>query len=673
MAKGQLTDYAALKLAANTIRDEVEEGRNTALRVGGMLSRFVEAANSDVLEIKAELTDKILVLDESTPSEEQWMFCRVGVSSGDCILVEWSCLSTGNHFSIEQGDDDLEFVALLFNDESTTQTEGKLVLVASSYIASLRIYSHDAGFACKVYKMGNKGAFEKVREEIAEVASQTAESLGAMQDDINDINGMLVNSDTLIDETTQSAEQWIIGVVNISAGDKIIITWECPTIGNWYSIERGDASLAYVETLFGENPTTAKSGRIEFVAETNIASLRIFSHDTAFTARVVKIGLNNAIDDLKSQIGVVIPRLDVKTTGLISSTTGELDTSTSWYGNNTRLQVTEGQIIKYTASPLASGYGVAFFNAGVFISGIWYDISEPETKEIVAPTGADEVALSWNRNWVPNQVVKFDNSIETLRKNVQSINERMDEEETASKFLQPYKGKRILSLGDSYTMMNYYGRWLAEITGCTQTPRGYNGQNLRHFADDTYQNTENWAQDITQPLTAAILQNYDIITIMGGTNDYGQGYAAGTIADSKDTDSVAGHLKWLLDKIYTLNPDAKIYVCTQPYRVPHPAFHNGLGGHLQNYGGATLEDCMNAIVAVCRYYSVPCFDFYHESGWNEYTNRITNPSAGAPSASNIYPPFEGNKLSVDGLHPREGAGNGSQILGYMFGKFINEH
>ena len=38
-----MKDYAALKYAANTIRDEVEDGRNTAERVGGMLSRFVDS------------------------------------------------------------------------------------------------------------------------------------------------------------------------------------------------------------------------------------------------------------------------------------------------------------------------------------------------------------------------------------------------------------------------------------------------------------------------------------------------------------------------------------------------------------------------------------------------------------------------------------------------------
>lgn len=47
-----MKDYAALKYAANTIRDEVEDGRNTAERVGGMLSRFVEAANTDIADLK---------------------------------------------------------------------------------------------------------------------------------------------------------------------------------------------------------------------------------------------------------------------------------------------------------------------------------------------------------------------------------------------------------------------------------------------------------------------------------------------------------------------------------------------------------------------------------------------------------------------------------------------
>lgn len=50
----QMTNYAALKLAATTIRDEVEESANTANRVGTALLNLVEAANSDIAGLKDE-------------------------------------------------------------------------------------------------------------------------------------------------------------------------------------------------------------------------------------------------------------------------------------------------------------------------------------------------------------------------------------------------------------------------------------------------------------------------------------------------------------------------------------------------------------------------------------------------------------------------------------------
>ena len=236
---------------------------------------------------------------------------------------------------------------------------------------------------------------------------------------------------------------------------------------------------------------------------------------------------------------------------------------------------------------------------------------------------------------------------------------------------KPYLGKKILSLGDSFTYMNYYGKFLAKETGCVQRGRGVNGGHLGTFVGDSYTgspNTPKVGQDVVEPFTEELLNRYDIITVMGGTNDFGGHYPLGDMNDGVDVDSIYGHTKKVIEKILSLKPDAKIFFCTQPYRCGNMAFHGGLGGYSANNRGVTLEDVASAIVRCCGFYGIPCLDFYHTGGWNSFNNKIMN-----PSATGVYSPFDGNIYTVDGLHPRDGVGNGADMLGTAFGKFINRH
>lgn len=62
----QMTNYAALKLAATTIRDEVEESANTANRVGTAILNLVEAANADIAGLKDETGDAVHYTEGTT-------------------------------------------------------------------------------------------------------------------------------------------------------------------------------------------------------------------------------------------------------------------------------------------------------------------------------------------------------------------------------------------------------------------------------------------------------------------------------------------------------------------------------------------------------------------------------------------------------------------------------
>lgn len=233
--------------------------------------------------------------------------------------------------------------------------------------------------------------------------------------------------------------------------------------------------------------------------------------------------------------------------------------------------------------------------------------------------------------------------------------------------LQPYKGKKILSLGDSYTFLNYYGKYLSRVTGCSQRGRGQNGNLIRSFVNDDY-STPGADGTTHETFDAALLAQYDIVTVMGGTNDYGHGNTSIGSLDTMEEDAklgnkcttIYGSCSYVINKILSIKPSIKIFFCTQPFRLQYGS-ELAPGGYESN-GRFTMEELANAIVDVCKHYGIPCFDFYHCSNWNPFT--IKKDSKGK-IVDNIY--------TYDGLHPKDGEGNGAHLLGHAFGMFINNH
>lgn len=238
---------------------------------------------------------------------------------------------------------------------------------------------------------------------------------------------------------------------------------------------------------------------------------------------------------------------------------------------------------------------------------------------------------------------------------------------------KPYAGKKILSLGDSYTYLNYYGKYLAETTGCEQRGRGVNGNFLKSFVGDKY--TSSGGKEVTEVFDAELLSNYDIITVMGGTNDYGHStHTLGNFETMKEDAALEGNCKtiygsvyYIINKILTLKPSIRIYFCTQPFRLPYEYEAKGPGGYEENEHGLSMEKIADAIIDVCGHFGIPVFDFYRNSGWNPWTVKFKNPESPSMGAvvDNIY--------TYDGLHPKNGKGNGADLLGTSFGKFINSH
>jgi lysophospholipase L1-like esterase len=269
--------------------------------------------------------------------------------------------------------------------------------------------------------------------------------------------------------------------------------------------------------------------------------------------------------------------------------------------------------------------------------------------------------------------------LEIVENSIDYLNKKIDSKTSDLLIAKKFKGKKVLCLGDSFTYLAYYLKYLSNVTGCIVTSRGVNGAHIGTFVGDSYTNppagvngyndSYDVGEDVPQVFNSELLDEYDIVTVMGGTNDYGSSFPLGSIEDGVDSGTVYGHVKKVIEKVLTLKPHIKIYFCTQPYRCPNPSFHNGLGGYMPNNAGVTLEQTMEAVKKCAEYYGIPVCDFYHNGGWNSYNNKETSPGQG----SYPYGPFAGNIYTIDGLHPRDGDGNGADMLGTYFGNFINLH
>ncbi len=170
----------------------------------------------------------------------------------------------------------------------------------------------------------------------------------------------------------------------------------------------------------------------------------------------------------------------------------------------------------------------------------------------------------------------------------------------------PGLDKQVLWLGDSITHSGAYIPFVIKATGLTTLANhGVPGQTIRTMADQ---------------ITATTLAEADLISVFGGTNDYGGNRPLGTLADARvDYDEATGKsfyydVFYVLNTLFTLKPDARVVFSTPLKRgkvsgqgVTYPA---------ANAAGHCLAHYVQAIKEVCSLVSVPVCDLYNESGLN---------------------------------------------------------
>lgn len=187
-----------------------------------------------------------------------------------------------------------------------------------------------------------------------------------------------------------------------------------------------------------------------------------------------------------------------------------------------------------------------------------------------------------------------------------------------------YEGKNWLAVGDGITSANQYQNEVTKICKISQvTTDAVPSQKLGMMADR---------------LTKEGLADIDLITIFGGTNDYGNNTLLGAKEDDKTVDKFYGNIRKVIDKIQSLNPKVKIVFIT-------PLKRGSVGNQpvypAANNAGNKLEQYVQAIKYVCGQKSIQVIDLFNNSGINENnlsqytTDNLTPNAAGYEKISSV--------------------------------------
>lgn len=170
----------------------------------------------------------------------------------------------------------------------------------------------------------------------------------------------------------------------------------------------------------------------------------------------------------------------------------------------------------------------------------------------------------------------------------------------------------------------------------------------------------------------------DIYTVFLGTNDWWQGRRLGTFEDyqhNTGNNTVYGSFRIIINKLRSLNPDAKIIMITPMQRTDFVYFNdpkNNAYGCYKEKNGQSLELFAKAIDTIARNEGCAIVDLYHKKGMDikhlVKFKRLKDPETGKyrdfiypdyisipyePGVDDYPYPVDGIDVTYDGLHPSD--------------------
>ncbi len=169
-----------------------------------------------------------------------------------------------------------------------------------------------------------------------------------------------------------------------------------------------------------------------------------------------------------------------------------------------------------------------------------------------------------------------------------------------------WEGKTWSGLGDSITAAGLWQAIVSSKLGLSHTNFGFGGTKLsgvdaKAMCQDTRVN--------------AIPATQDLITCMGGTNDWAQNVPLGA-TDSSDPLTFYGALNTLIGKLMARFPAKRVALFTTPYGEIYDFAKRGWPNAYTNTQGLTTRDYAEAVRVVCKRWGLPCVDVQANAGWN---------------------------------------------------------
>lgn len=233
-----------------------------------------------------------------------------------------------------------------------------------------------------------------------------------------------------------------------------------------------------------------------------------------------------------------------------------------------------------------------------------------------------------------------------------------------------------VAIGDSITYLNehpdetgnritkgYMTRVVEKLPAFHYINKGYNGWTAVNIATD---------------IEKLNIPSADVYSIFLGTNDWWGSKPLGTLSDYENNTGLAtvnGSFRVIMNKLKSLNPQAKIVLITPLQRVDFVYinnFKNNAFGSYKEKNGQKLEQFADAIVAIAMLEGIPVVDLYHKKGMDHAKlvqfKYLKDPATGQYKkftypefvdvpfnpASDEYPyPVEASNVTYDGLHPSD--------------------
>ena len=218
---------------------------------------------------------------------------------------------------------------------------------------------------------------------------------------------------------------------------------------------------------------------------------------------------------------------------------------------------------------------------------------------------------------------------------------------TSASLKSGWLGKSWASLGDSITAMATWQGFVTAAHSLVWTNYGIGGTKISGAAGDT----NAMCQDTR---INAIPTTVDLVSLMGGTNDWAQNVPLGDI-NSTDPLTFYGALNTFAQKAFTRWPTKRIAVATTPYgEIVDWTGRAGWTSPAHNSLGLTTNDYAEAIRQFCKRVNIHCIDVALSAGWGTYN--ITEALGGS---------------TTDHLHPASGS-NAAKGIGAAYIKGLKD-